>query len=82
MAGEFGICVGIGEGTVGGRSVCGAHFFAEGSGVEQHGNVGGLVPVATSTVSDDVFRQGGIGGAGVSQDAMGERGALQDAAAA
>jgi hypothetical protein len=30
MAGEFSICVGIGEGSVGGRGVCGAHSFAEG----------------------------------------------------
>ncbi len=79
MAGEFGICVGIGESTVGDRGVCGAHSFAEESVVEQHGNVGGLVTVATLTVSGDEFGQGGVGGAGVSQDAMCERRALQDA---
>ena len=77
MAGEFGICVGIGESTVGGRGVCGAHSFAEGSVVEQHGNVGGLVPVATLTICGDEFRQRGVGGAGVSQDAMCERRALR-----
>jgi hypothetical protein len=33
MAGEFGICVGIGESSVDGRCVCGAHPFAEGSAV-------------------------------------------------
>ena len=79
MAGEFGVCVGIGEGTVDGRGVCGAHSFTEGSVVEQRGNVGGLVPVATLTVCGDEFGQGGVGGAGVSQDAMCERRALQDA---
>ena len=55
MAGEFGICVGIGESTVGGRGVCGARSFAEGSVVAQHGNVGGLVPVATLSVCGDEF---------------------------
>ena len=67
MAGEFGVCVGIGEGTVVGGGVCGAHSFAEGSVAEQHGNVGGLVPVATLTVCGDEFGQGGVGGAGVSR---------------
>src|SRR5215203_5872225 len=79
MASEFGVCIGIGQGTVGGRSVCGAHSFAEGSVAEEHGNVGGLVPVATSAVSGDEVGQGGVGGAGVSQDAMCERRALEDA---
>jgi hypothetical protein len=37
MAAEFGICVGIDEGTVDCGGVCGAHSFAEGSVVEQHG---------------------------------------------
>jgi hypothetical protein len=79
MAGEFGVCVGIGDSSVDGCGVGGAHTFAEGSVVEQHGYVGGLVPVATLTVCGDEFGQGGIGGAGVSQDAMCARRTLQDA---
>ena len=55
MSGEFGICVGIGERAVGGGGVCGAHPFAEGPAVKQHGNVGGLVPVPASTLSGDKF---------------------------
>jgi hypothetical protein len=78
MAGEFGICVGIGESTVNCGGVRSAHSIAEGSVVEQHGNVGGLVSVATLTVCCDELGQGGVGGAGVSQDAMCER-MLQDA---
>ena len=65
MAREFGICVGIGQDTVGGGGVCGAHSFAEASVVEQHRYVGSLVPVATLTLSGDEFGQGRVGGAGV-----------------